>query len=329
MADAFESPLLLRVHTEFTAIDLGRVQAAPGVQSLRGALDDALDGVVAALPAPLDAEARALLAGYAGGGSFFGLFYVPVWSFLHWAPAAAPLPPPAQVLGTARTAHALALFLHLWDDHLSDGQLAPDLLRLQLRTLAWARFTAQARTLAAAAGARAGVVDAHARDYLVALHRPEPVSNLDGYLARFGRQVAVWTLVPRLLGRALAGPAAGKALAGAVEHFAAAWRLVDDLQDVHLDARAGAQTAVWLALDEEGRRRWEAFRDAGRAGKEPDPGTWEALAQAVRAPACRGRLLARARAELAAAAKTARAHGWAGWADEVESCARGLPHPPG
>ena len=40
----------------------------------------------------------------------------------------------------ARTAHAMALFLHLLDDHLNDGQLPASHLLLLLRSQAWWRM---------------------------------------------------------------------------------------------------------------------------------------------------------------------------------------------
>lgn len=317
MTEAFDSPLRVRGHTEFSTLGFGAVEAAPGVAALRREMNVDLFAVADALPAPLAAEARAQLAGYTGGdGDFFRLFYVPAWSFLHWVPAAAPRLAAPGVLDHARTAHALALFLHLWDDHLCDGQLSTDLLRLHLRTLAWERFAAEARALGRALGSNPARMGEHAAEYLDALHRPGEAAELDAYGARFVRQIATWTLVPRLLGEAVGG-----APEEVVARFGVAWRLMDDVQDTHLDAAAGARTAVWLALDAEGRARWDDARAA--AGAAPDPRAWQALAPAVRAPGCLDALRARIGAELRRAEGAARAGGWDGWADELAACARG------
>lgn len=250
---SFRSPLLRRRRDALSQLRFGAPADDPERERLRERLDASLRTTVAALPQALREPAAALLDGYGAGKlSFIGLFYTPTWSFL----AERPLPDEAQ--GLAEQVQAHALFLHLWDDHLCDGQLAPDLVRLQLRTLGWQRFEAGARALARLQGRNGSLIDAALERYFgsapVAGRGRPPVADLDAYLERFRDEVAIWTLVPALLD----APPPPSHLAAAVEHFSIAWRLLDDVQDTCEDLLSGHHSAVWWAADESLRGRWAA-----------------------------------------------------------------------
>lgn len=255
----FRSPLLRRRRDPLNQLRFGTPAPSPERESLRERLDASLRETVATLPRALQHEAAALLDGYGAGKlSFIGLFYPPSWSFS----CERPLADAQRRLAERVQAHAL--LLHLWDDHLCDGQLAPDLVRLHLRTIAWQRFEADARALARARGRGEELVDAALERYFGsgAIHgqgqgRPE-VGGLDAYLDRFRDEVAIWTLVPELIDEApYPSP-----LSAAVEHFSVAWRLLDDIQDTHEDLLADHRSAVWWACDAELRELWAASRDA-------------------------------------------------------------------
>jgi len=319
LQSSFRSPLRISVRTEFNAIRFGRVELDNAVAGLRQQLNQILFRVAADLPEPLAAEACVVLRNYPGGdGDFYKLFYVPIWSFLHWVPAAVSEPTAGdELLLTANTAHAMSLFLHLWDDHLCDQQLPVDLLRLQLRTVAWERYQTAAAQLCRKAGGDPLLPEKHASEYLSSLHHPEPVSDLNGYCRRFIRQVAIWTLVPRLLGE-VAGAGAASELSRIIESFAIAWRLLDDIQDIHLDLMKDERTAVWIELDDEGRRKWDDCRVRSVASGELDAETWASLAEAVHVSGCLTKLLSRIDEELQGAAQIAGSNGWAGIAAELE-----------
>lgn len=299
----------------FRAVGFGAVAEAPEVGALRRTMDGILARVAEeGLPPALAREAAGLLRTYGGGeGGFFRLFPVPAWSFLHWVPAGAP-PSPAT-LARAREAHALALFLHLWDDHLCDGELAPDLLRLQLRTAAWARCADCAAALAADVGAPASVWAEAAAHYLMSLHRPGPAGDVAAYAERFRDQSAIWAVVPDLLGRAVGGPGAARELQRLVGDFSVAWRLLDDVQDVRADAAAGRETAVSLLLPPEGRALWHAGAADG-----PVPAAVEA---AVEASGAIPDLMARVATLLGSARSAAERGGWPALAREIAQAALG------
>src|SRR5438876_2059154 len=255
-----ESPLLIRFETEFTAIGFGRVYTIQETAQLQRDLNSILDNTVGALPSSLAGKSAALLDVYSGGRKdFFSLFYVPIWSFLHWMFVDRP-DASADLKNTARTAHAMSLFLHLWDDHLCDGQLEVDIARLQLRTIAWQRFTAAAYKLCNLVGQPSEVVDEHANEYLSSQSGSAKVADVDNYLQLFSRQIATWTLVPRLLDHWLGDAQNSNSLQNLIDLFAGCWRLVDDIQDINIDLLAGKRNAVWYQLDSAGRTRWEQCR---------------------------------------------------------------------
>jgi hypothetical protein len=313
----FESPLLIKHRTEFTAIKFGCVTMTPDVRRLQESLNDCLFALVSELPAPLAGEARATLKAYSGSDqNFYSLFYVPVWSFLHWATT--DLPASAETVATATSAHAMSLFLHLWDDHLSDGQLSVDLLRLQLRTIAWQRFQSASFALCHLMGLPHDLVAEHFRQYLTSHGNAQPSANLHEYCGRFSEQFAICTLVPRILGRGLRGVDAGEDLYRVTNNFAVSWRLLDDIQDAHLDVLTENQTAVGIELDGAGREKWERCRALSQAKGKLDTDSWNALAGAIHESGCLKRLLSRIDENLSTAATIARRHGWDGLAQELE-----------
>ncbi len=308
----FRSPLLRRRRDPLNRLRFGTSAPEPAREALRERLDASLRATVAALPRALRAEAAALLDGYGAGKlSFIGLFYSPTWSFL----AERPLADEAQALAERAQAHAL--LLHLWDDHLCDGQLAPDLVRLHLRTIAWQRFEVDARALARARGRDAAVVDAALERYFASAPiagRGRPaVGDLGEYLDRFRDEVAIWTLVPALVD----APRSSDQLAAAVEHFSVAWRLLDDIQDTHDDLLADQRSAVWWACDAGQRSLWAACR-AGR------PEAWTELLAAFEASGLVTTLLGRVRDLLGLAREAALAADCGNLATDLRAMQSGL-----
>ena len=305
----------------FAAIDFGPVAGGDALDALRADLHQRLDAALDGFTEPLRSDARSQVATYRdNGGSFFRLFYVPIWSFLHWVPTAAQRPVDLAVVDAARTAHALALFLHLWDDHLCDGQIPLDPLRLQMRTAAWERYAQAGRALALHAGADRALFDAHANTYVTAVYAPPAADDLDGYCRRFVDQIAIWTFVPLTFGTIAAGAAGAAALRELVESFGIAWRLLDDVQDVRDDVLANTASAVRIALDAAGRGVWDTCHRRSVERGRIDDGAWDALAASIGAAHAVETLLARIARELLHAQDLARARGWDGIAAELAQC---------
>jgi hypothetical protein len=311
----FVSPLRLTEPGALDWIDFGRPPPDPAIDALADRLNQEIMGLTAGLPADLRGEAKSVLGGYAGGRRFVDLFYRPVWSFLHWVPA----PADPALLAHAIRVQAISLFLHLWDDHLSDGQLAPDLLRLHLRSLAWQRFWQEADALRAAAGLPVDMVQNLVSGYLVAVHRPGQVKTLVDHAERMVAQVGIWRVVPLLYGHIVFGPEGARALCRVVERFSVAWRLMDDVQDVAGDVGTTQQNALALALDAAGQAAWAACaaKSAGQTG--PDMPTWRAVCEGFDRGAL-ARVIAQIEVDLAAAQLAASTLGLPGLADELAAC---------
>ena len=286
-------------------IGFGRPPPDPNLDRLEAAMSADVAAAGASMPARLAEDVRAVIAGYPGDrAGFLALFYRPAWSFLHWVP----LPPDAAgALPILRRLHALCLFLHLWDDHLCDGQLRLTPARLHLRTRAWQAIEADARVLAERVG---GGADERCRrslaTYLQAIQDECIPPDLDTYCRRAADQAGLVVIAPALHA-ALAG-ADPASLSSIIERFGVAWRIVDDVQDARPDAAAGRTSAVSLSLPAEGRSAWDGFAH--------DPQGCAAPLLAHVRDALPG-LVARANDELAAAARTALSCGWTWLAAEL------------
>lgn len=319
-----ESPLLIRTRTEFTEIGFGKVFAVPEVAQLRRDLNIILFATVRTLPEPMAQRNAVTLDVYSGRrGDFLSLFYIPVWSFLHWV-VADRADVPFDLKKAAQSAHAMSLFLHLWDDHLCDGQLEADIARLHLRTIAWQRFVSSGRELCALVGLAPQVVEDHANEYLSSQSGTDTVVDLESYLRRFSRQIAIWTLVPHALDQWLGGRAHESSLQRLVELFACSWRLVDDIQDIHLDLVAGDRNAVWHELDASGRELWEDCRLRSLERKELDQESWKDLSRSIRASGSLDRLLSRIDLMLHESFEIAQRNHWPGLAREIDQSRMGI-----
>jgi hypothetical protein len=323
--NTFESPLLIKNPTKFREIRFAKVELDPELIGLRRQLSDILASTASKLPALPRQELKSIINAYAGGkNDFFALFYVPVWSFLHWAPAVAQREVAGEALSEAKTAHALSLFLHLWDDHLCDGQLPPNLLRLQFRTLAWQRFMSAAYRLCEFLFLPRSLVDAAVASYLNSHHAPTVVKNIDEYCSQFSDEFAICTMIPRLLGHGAFTAASADDLHRAIDLFSVSWRLLDDVQDIDADVMADKRTAVWLELDEPGRTRWKHCRDASLHDGKLNTSAWAELCDAISDSGCLPRLLSRIDRTMSEAVEIANVNRWPELVRELEQMRRGI-----
>ena len=315
----FVHPLAIDGSSPFVIYDFGAFAPDPNIVAQADRLEVKLALAVGDLPPAMAKEAAGELKMYAGHRPrFIDLFYVPIWSFLHWIPAAHP-GIDAGALEKAQEAHALSLFLHLWDDHLSDAQLPPNLMRLQLRAVAWERYHAAARALAAKVPSGDEIVTRLINGYLTSCHQPPPATDQKSFCDRFVRQIGIWLVVPTLLGHLTGGPNVARELCAVIEAFAVAWRMIDDVQDINKDIVSGQQNAVWFELNAPGRQMWEHCRVASTGGPRPEPTTWLIAATGIRGDALQS-TLRQVIGLLSQAETLAGKAGWAGLAAEMAAC---------
>lgn len=309
----------------------GTPQLRPEIAELRVRLNHELFEVVRQMPNALRTDAALLLLSMSPDGQqslrfdLFQRYYAPAYSLLYEV-RGSHLPP--AIWQSALLAHACAMFLHMFDDHLIDGQQSLDSLRLQLRSTVWQQMHSALEELTQHAGnSYAGrTVDAAWSRYYRALRSTElnqtipnfsdtpaatariATDHFEAYCQRFRAEMAPWTVVPRLLARLKPDwpPAKRAALIQAYHSFGLAWRLLDDLQDAADDIHAGeTDSAVYYALCAEDRADWRAQR-------------LPALPAAVSQ-----RVIDRLKQELARSIAGAEEHGWSGLARELHELAGG------
>jgi hypothetical protein len=307
-------------------IYLGRVTLAQPVVALCRRLDRALEAVCAVLPPPLRPGAHELLASYgrrsadAAGAepSFFHHFYSPLWSWIYWA-ATAPEVPEVPEMGEVVAGQAMAMFLHLLDDHLCDGQLRCQPLLLQLRTAAWLKMEQCAQALAKDSASAKELWQSDISRYFAAIHRPPPRQDLDGYCAHFRDQMATCVAFPALTLRWQGTPEAAEDLCRIVYGLGIAWRLVDDVQDAYADWLAGHESILYILL----RAQPDFAEGKGPPGDSARLGDWTRVAERLFRSGIVKVVLGRCSAELLHAAELAESRAWVGLSHEL----RQLRHP--
>jgi hypothetical protein len=219
---------------------------------------------------------------------------------------------------SALRTQACALLLHLWDDHLCDGQLETNMATVEFGSRLRNGFVESAAEMYAEVGLDPQATKDALDEYTEALRPGHEITRLENYIALAKRQFATWAVVPFAIGFAANGERAAADLAEAVLSFAVAWRLLDDIQDVAEDAQTGSKSAVWYAIDETGRELWSRCE-----GKDPriDPEPLVRLALYASESEARSRLVEEIRKKLATATSLARQNGWRAYADELEACA--------
>lgn len=253
--------------------------------------------------------------------NYFRNYHTPSWSIIYWldqmgADHGLLTPEDSR---HARTAHAMALFLHPLDDHLEDGQLPATHLHVLIRSQAWLRMNAALDRLTAVVAGGTEIVKDLVNDYYASIGVPPKLETLDGYGDHFRKQMATGMIVPALL---MAKMKCGSAFTGKLKTaygaFGLAWRLLDDLQDLDVDMKTGSHSAIYFSLPPDIRQLWDQTsqnENAGICAKIRaivyNDGAWEAIRKRI----C---------LELASAASTMEEIQMTGLAEELRCLARPL-----
>ncbi len=278
MSSEFINPLRISEKTEFKKIDFGIPTENNDILALQDLLYGEILQTIAYLPSDFAEETKKILEVYSGKRrNFIGLFYAPIWSFLHWIPKTYPNRISNDILILCRRAHSLSLLLHLWDDHLCDGQLNLDILRLQFRTILWNLFADSIQEICKLLSLDPSVAEKHLFDYLSSIQYQKISANINEYSEEFIKQIGIWTVVPRLMGYSAGKNSVSKSLIEYAENFGIAWRLLDDLQDIDLDLRSDKKSAIWILLNESGREFWNDCRILSQKQNSLNEKSWEKL----------------------------------------------------
>jgi len=275
----------------------GTIPRGDVVKEMYAHLNDAVTDLARSLPRSLQAEAMFFIMGYAGLRlgeelDFFRNYHAPIWTCLQWISSVNDAAPSPKLIARGVKAHAMAMMLHSLDDHLSDGEVPPTHLALLIRSQAWRIMHDNLATLAANLPGGADTAAELIDTYYGAITATAVPADLDGYCALFEPQMATGLIVPVLLARCVehswnswgqsplrSAPGEGSepmktggdaergqsplrnsleaGVRASLGRFGVAWRLLDDIQDVEEDMKAGRKTAVYWGLSEDGRRLWD------------------------------------------------------------------------
>ncbi len=312
MSDSFESPLRSTRNVTSSRLRFRPTASSAAMTGLRLRMNIELFTLIdSELEGGDRLQAKSILEGYCGGSDdFFRLFYQPVWSFLHWFDN--------RVSSDAVRAHTLALFLHLWDDHLADGQLAKNALRQRIQQIGWRHFERNTCSfLQQTSGVKPTLFDRHVARYKKSISTPCPKNRLSSYCDHFRKQIATWTLIPYAVGHGEGGKNAGRDLSRIIELFSTAWRLVDDWEDIDEDIVAGSHSSVYLLLDQEGRSAWDSCSVNNAGEKKLDDQSWLQVMQHAGRCGVEDQLAAAIGQNLDDAAACADQNAWTDLADEI------------
>jgi hypothetical protein len=261
---------------EFESVNFGRVSLSTEQTSMLSLMNRQIIELCRALPEPLRGSALLTIQRHYTGFqlsnlvNFFTKFYTPSWSIIYWMQQHSTLQ--TRELEAALSAQAMAYFLHMLDDHISDGQIAPSHLLLQVRTQAWMKFTQETGFLADCLPNGETIIHSLLARYFSGVHCPTPVVGLDAYCELFRKQLSTTLIAPMLVAHRTGCDAI--AIQSAYEAFCIAWRLLDDLRDCSSDAFSGELSAVYHLLSPEFQLVW-----LGCGGKNHHAPEWRILQQ--------------------------------------------------
>lgn len=195
--------------------------------------------------------------------NFVKYFYTPAWSILFWLHRSCP---DNKKLGSkhmtnAKTGHIMAMFLHAFDDHLTDGQLSVTHMALLMRSQSWMIMNRAFERLAKGVERGPAIVRNYIDDYYSSIGTSEEMESLDSYCAFFTKQMATWLIVPVLMAKRIySNKEFVRSVQSVYSSFGIAWRLLDDLQDIENDMMKGIHSSIYTCLPDEIRKAWDRVK---------------------------------------------------------------------
>lgn len=177
---------------------------------------------------------------------FFNLFYYPAWTTLYHL--ARNQGYGEEQIDSLLRGQAMAMFLHMLDDHLVDGEIPVDHMLLAIRSRAWQIY----EDITIQGGVPRDRFQNSMHRYVLAVSSPPETErqtrNLGEYLQRFREQAITWfVLIEQLCQK----EPQGEKILQMYEEFVFFWRLLDDWRDWEEDLEQGERTAFTIILEQE------------------------------------------------------------------------------
>jgi len=246
-------------------VDFGIVNLFQEEERFRGELNQEMLSLCEHLPQSMRTKAVLFLmnylqASFSSGVNFLNYFYAPAWSILFWLfqcfPDNRKLDP--KYVKDAKIGHTMAMFLHAFDDHLTDGQLPVTHLALLMRSESWIIMNQAFKRLARGVEKGETIVYDFFDDYYSSIGKSDKKQLLESYCKLFRKQMATWMIVPTLLAKMIcADEEYSRSVQMAYSSFGIAWRLIDDLQDIEKDMIRGVHSSIYVCLNEDLRGWWD------------------------------------------------------------------------
>jgi hypothetical protein len=259
MEDKFQDLL-----SSCSKIDFGAVNISSQQKKFCCELNDAIVSLCKSLPESTQTDAflffmRYLRTPIGPNFIFFKHYYVPAWSIIYWLVqfCSNDKELTEEDIKNANMAHAMAMFLHPFDDHLNDGQLPVTHLSLLLRSQAWMIMNAALNRLADGIDQGEKIIKGFIDNYYSSISGSKDILSLDGYCDRFRKQMATWLITPLLMTKKMTTDAKfGAAIQTAYGSFGIAWRLLDDIKDIQTDIINGDHSSIYICLPAKIKRYW-------------------------------------------------------------------------
>jgi hypothetical protein len=255
-------------------LDFGAVRLSLEEEAFRGQLNHEMISFCGHLPRSVRTEAvlflvRYLRTSFRDGLNFVNYFYAPAWSILFWLHRSRPDNRlDRKHMKDAETGHTMAMFLHAFDDHLTDDQLPATHLALLMRSQSWTIMNRAFGRLARGVGKGPAIVRDYIDNYYSSIGASDQSECLDSYCDLFRKQMGTWLIVPALLARKIhADEGFARSIEAIYSSFGIAWRLLDDLQDVQKDMMKGTHSSLYACLPDKMRKGWDRVKDEGADGK--------------------------------------------------------------
>jgi len=228
------------------------------------------------LPESVQTDALLFFMNYSGLSigqelTFFKNYYTPSWSIVFWLTRFFPDNNRSfrEKTKAAITAHSMAMILHSLDDHINDGELRASHLTLLLRSQAWMMMIDSLKSLSGGANNSKRIISDFIDDYYSGILASDDPETLDNYCTLFKKQMATWLIVPVLLSKIInKDDSFSNDVQAAFESFGIAWRLLDDINDIHLDMKNGTHSAVYICLPGEAKKLWDQNKKNGLSAED-------------------------------------------------------------